>query len=154
MCCSEKPRLIKLQVIYFLSGEMAKKVRVFGYELLLDCYDCKPEVCGELEHCYSYLNNLVDFIDMKKQSPPSIFRTDRRSFPDKAGLSGWVPLADSSIVIHTLSKKNYISIDVYSCKEYDPERVVEFTKRYFEPKKIEKQFILRGKHYFDSYNKK
>ena len=69
---------------------MAKK-RVFGYELLLDCYGCNPHTCGNLEHCYSYLDNLVDFIGMKKQEPPSIFRTDRKSFPDKAGLSGWVP---------------------------------------------------------------
>ena len=131
-----------------------KNERVFGYELLLDCYDCKPEVCGELEHCSSYLDNLVDFIGMKKQSPPSIFRTDRRSFPDKAGLSGWVPLADSSIVIHTLSKKRYISIDIYSCKPYNREKATAFTRKYFEPKRIEEQFILRGKHYFDAYNKK
>jgi S-adenosylmethionine decarboxylase len=130
-----------------------KDEKVFGYELLLDCYDCKPEVCGELEHCYSYLNNIVDFIGMKKQAPPSIFRTDRKSFPDKAGLSGWVPLADSSIVIHTLSKKNYISIDIYSCKPYSPEKAEKFTRKYFEPKRIEKQFILRGKHYFDAYKK-
>lgn len=124
------------------------KKRVFGYELLLDCYDCKKQTCGNLEHCYSYLDKMVDFIDMKKQEPPSIFRTDRKSFPDKAGLSGWVPLVESSIVIHTLSKKNFISIDVYSCKEYSVKKVIEFTNKYFAPKKIEKQFVLRGKHYF------
>lgn len=130
-----------------------KEERVFGYELLLDCYECKPEVCSELDHCYSYLDRIVPFIGMKKQAPPQIFRTDRKSFPDKAGLSGWVPLADSSIVIHTLCKNNFVSIDVYSCKRFNPEKVVEFTRRYFNPKKIEKQYILRGKHYFDSYKK-
>ncbi len=124
------------------------KKGVFGYELLLDCYGCKPEVCGELDHCYSYLNNMVDFIGMKKQEPPSIFRTDRKAFPDKAGLSGWVPLADSSIVIHTMSRKNFISIDVYSCKEFDPKKVIEFTRRYFAPEKIDKRFVLRGISYF------
>jgi len=129
------------------------KDRVFGYELLLDCYECKPEVCGELDHCYSYLDKMVDFIGMKKQAPPSIFRTDRKSFPDKAGLSGWVPLAESSIVIHTLTRKSFISIDVYSCKPFDPKKVIAFTKKYFSPKKTEKQFILRGQHYFDVYKK-
>ena len=132
----------------------AKEERVFGYELLLDCYECKPEVCGELDHCYSYLDKMVDFIGMKKQAPPSIFRTDRKSFPDKAGLSGWVPLADSSIVIHTLSEKRYISVDIYSCKPYNREKAEAFTRRYFEPKRIERQFILRGKHYYDAYAKK
>ena len=127
---------------------MKKKKHVFGHELLLDCYDCKPKTCGDLDHCYSYLDKLVDFIGMKKQEPPTIFRTDRKLFPDKAGLSGWVPLAESSIVIHTLSKKNFISIDVYSCGAYDPHKVVSFTKKYFKPKKIEQQFLERGKHYY------
>ena len=61
-----------------------------------------------------------------------------------------MPLADSSIVIHTITKHNFVSIDVYSCKEFDPKRVVQFTKKYFSPKRIEKQFVLRGKHYFDT----
>lgn len=126
-----------------------EKEQVFGYELLLDCYSCKPGDASNLDHCYNYLDKIVGLIGMKKQEPPSIFRTDRTAFPDKAGLSGWVPLADSSVVIHTMSKKNFISIDVYSCKEYDPKIVLEFTKDYFKPKRIEKQFILRGRHYFD-----
>lgn len=125
-----------------------RKKGVFGYELLLDCYDCRPETCGELDHCYSYLDRMVGFIGMEKQAPPSIFRTDRKAFPDKTGLSGWVPLADSSIVIHTLTKNNFASIDVYSCRKFDPEKVIEFTRRYFEPRKIQKQFVLRGKDYF------
>ena len=127
-----------------------KDKRPFGYELLLDCYGCKSETCDDLEHCYSYLDKMVDFIGMHKQSPPSIFRTDRKAFPGKTGLSGWVPLVDSSIVIHTLTRRDYISIDVYSCGEFDPKRVIEFTKRYFAPRRIQKRFILRGKHYYTS----
>ncbi len=128
--------------------EKAEK-EVFGYELLLDCYDCDPEFVDSLDHCYHFLSAIVDFIGMKKQAPPSIFRTDRKEFPEKTGLSGWVPLADSSIVIHTLTKNSFVSIDVYSCRKYDPEKVAEFTNKFFKPRKIDKQFILRGKHYFE-----
>ena len=124
------------------------KKQVFGHELLLDCYDCKPRTCNDLEHCYSFLDKLVNFIGMKKQEPPTVFRTDRRLYPDKAGLSGWVPLVESSIVIHTLSKHNFISIDVYSCGRFEQRKVIAFTKRYFHPKKIEQQFLERGKHYY------
>lgn len=131
-------------------GMQNKPNLVFGYELLLDCYGCKPETCDDLEHCYSYLDKMVAFIGMHKQAPPSIFRTDRKAFPGKTGLSGWVPLADSSIVIHTLTTHNFVSIDVYSCKRFDPKKVIEFTKRYFAPRRIERQFILRGKRYYSS----
>jgi S-adenosylmethionine decarboxylase len=133
--------------------EKGRRWQVFGYELLLDCYSCRPGTCDDLEHCYSYLDKMVEFIGMHKQAPPSIFRTDRKEFPTKTGLSGWVPLADSSIVIHTMTKRNFISIDVYSCKEYDPEKVISFTKKYFAPKRMEKNLLFRGVHYFDHREK-
>ncbi len=125
---------------------MAKK-QVFGFELLLDCYGCTPRVCNDINHCYSFLDKLVKFIGMDKQEEPTVFRTDRKRFPGKDGLSGWVPLAQSSIVIHTLSKHDYISIDVYSCGKFSKAKVVQFVKKHFRPKRVETQYIERGKHY-------
>lgn len=125
-----------------------KKDKVFGYELLVDCYKCKKGTSDDLDLCYNFLDKLVDFIDMEKQAPPQIFRTDRKKYPEKAGLSGWVPLVESSIVIHTLTKKEFISVDVYSCGKFKPERVIKFIKKYFKPKKIEKQLVVRGQDYY------
>lgn len=85
---------------------------------------------------------------MEKQSPPSIFRSDATRFPDKAGLSGWAPLIESSIVIHTLSPKNYISIDVYCCKSFSIEKAKNMCKKFFGPKKIDEQYIERGMDYY------
>ena len=65
------------------------KSAVFGYELLLDLYDCKAGVCDDLTLCYNFLDEVVGFLGMEKQAPPSIFRSDATRFPDKAGLSGW-----------------------------------------------------------------
>jgi S-adenosylmethionine/arginine decarboxylase-like enzyme len=121
---------------------------VFGYEMLLDLYDCKEGVCDDLGVCYQFLEEIVGFLGMEKQSPPSIFRSDEARFPDKAGLSGWVPLIESSIVIHTLTPKNYISIDIYCCRAFHKNKVQKFCRRFFEPKKIEAQFIERGISYF------
>lgn len=64
------------------------KEQVFGYELLLDCYKCKPKTCEDIDHCYSYMDKLVDAIGMTKQEPPSVFRMPRKEFPDKTGISG------------------------------------------------------------------
>jgi len=122
--------------------------KVFGYELLLDCYQCTKGVCDDLAHCYEFLDKLVAFIGMNKQEEPNVFRTDGKRFPGKDGLSGWVPLAQSSIVIHTLSEHDFISIDLYSCMEFDVEKVKEFTKKYFDPKKMDEQFLERGKDYY------
>lgn len=120
----------------------------FGYELLLDLYDCKPGVCDDLALCYKFLDEFVDYLGMEKQSPPSIFYTDAKRFPDKAGLSGWAPLVESSIVIHTLTPKNFISIDVYCCKKFSIEKAKAFVTRFFSPKRLDAQFVLRGTDYY------
>ena len=120
----------------------------FGYQLLLDLYNCKTGVCDDLSHCYKFLDEIVPALGMEKQSPPSIFFSDATRFPDKAGLSGWVPLIESSIVIHTLSVKNYISIDIYCCRCFDVQKAREFCAKFFTPKTIEEQYIERGINYY------
>lgn len=121
---------------------------VFGHQLLLDLYDCKAGVCDDLTLCYQFLDEAVEVLGMEKQSPPSIFRSDATKFPDKAGLSGWVPLIESSIVIHTLTVKNFISIDVYCCRRFNIEVARSICRRYFAPKKMEDQYIERGLDYY------
>lgn len=121
---------------------------VFGHQLLLDLYDCKPGVCDDLELCYKFLDDTVDYLGMEKQSPPSIFRSDEKRFPDKAGLSGWVPLIESSIVIHTLSVKNFISVDIYCCRCFDLDKAKDICRRFFKPKKVDAQYVQRGLSYY------
>ena len=124
------------------------KSAVFGYELLLDLYECKPGVCDDLTVCYNFLDEVVGFLGMEKQAPPSIFRSDATRFPDKAGLSGWVPLIESSIVIHTLTPKDFITVDIYCCRAFDKKKAEDFCRRFFAPKKVQAQFVERGMSYY------
>ena len=124
------------------------KETAFGFQLLLDLYDCQPGVCDDLTLCYQFLDEVVGYLGMEKQAPPNIFRTPDEHFPDKAGLSGWAPLVESSIVIHTLTPKNFISIDVYCCKEFDINKAKQFVRRFFSPKRMDEQYIFRGVDYY------
>jgi len=126
-----------------------EKNQVFGYQLLLDLYECKEDVCEDLNLNYRFLDDMVEKLGMEKQAPPNIFRSDATRFPDKAGLSGWVPLIESSIVIHTLSPKNFISIDIYCCKPFDSEKAKEICRNFFSPKEIDAQHIERGLKYHE-----
>ena len=125
-----------------------KHNQVFGYQLLLDLYDCKEGVCDDLTLNYKFLDEIVGELGMEKQAPPNIFRSDEVRFPDKAGLSGWVPLIESSVVVHTLTPKNFISIDVYCCRWFDTNKAKAFCKKFFYPKRIDEQYIERGMDYY------
>lgn len=145
----ENNRLVKIGAVTCEKAQQEKQLcEVFGYELLLDLYDCKAGSCDDLALCYRFLDEIVDYLGMEKQAPPNIFYTDATRFPDKAGLSGWAPLVESSIVIHTLTPKNFISIDIYCCKKFDIEKAKSFVRRFFSPKRIDEQFLLRGTDYY------
>jgi len=129
-------------------NKQANHNQAFGFQLLLDLYGCKAGVCDDLSLCYKFLDDTVAALGMEKQSPPSIFRSDETRFPDKAGLSGWVPLIESSIVIHTLTVKDFISVDVYCCKYFDVNMAKDMCRKFFGPKRIDEQYIERGQDYY------
>jgi len=125
-----------------------KENQIFGHQLLLDLYGCKEGVCDDLTLNYQFLDEIVGALGMEKQAPPNIFRSDEVRFPDKAGLSGWVPLIESSIVVHTLSPKNFISVDIYCCRFFDTTKAKQFCERFFKPQRIDEQYIERGIDYY------
>lgn len=100
-----------------------------------------------MDNCYDFLNKLVVFLKMHKQSEPTVVRTDHVQFPDKRGLSAWVPLVESGIQIHTLTVKEFITIDIYSCRKFSRKNVGDFVKEWFKAKKSEEHFIRRGLKY-------
>jgi S-adenosylmethionine decarboxylase len=117
----------------------------WGYQLSLDLFGCDFEACCDLERGYDFLDQICIHLKMTKQTQPYIFKTCETTFPGKPGYSGWVPIIESGIQIHTSANNHFISIDVYSCKPFDPEMVVEFTRHWFQPEKIDSVLVPRGK---------
>lgn len=121
----------------------------FGMELLVDAYGCDTRIINDIDAIYRFLDDSVKLLGVTKQSPPFVFQSPD-TYPDKAGLSGWVPLIESGIQIHTLTKKGFVSIDYYTCSELDREtnnKLIQFTKDRLLCTNIESQLILRGTAY-------
>jgi len=120
----------------------------FGFHLMLDGYRCDPARLDDLTACYDFLDGLVAALDVTKQSQPYLFRTPEE-FVDKRGLSGWVPLVESGISLHTLTESRFVSLDVYSCRFFDSQRVVAFMRDFFRPESLDEEFVLRGRRHLE-----
>ena len=125
--------------------------RPFGYELLLDLYECDPHTVDDVGLSYSFLEEAVHALGVSAQAPPYVFRSPQ-AFPDKAGISAWEPLVESGIQLHTLVVKSFVSIDFYTCSTIDrsaKRKLISLVNRFFRPKKIESHLIKRGVRYYD-----
>jgi S-adenosylmethionine decarboxylase len=119
----------------------------WGFQLIIDCFGCDEAACCDLDRGYEFLDKITVYLHMTKQTQPYIFKTCETTFPGKPGYSGWVPIIESGIQIHTSANNKFISIDVYSCRPFDEADVVEFVKKWFEPKHIDTHFFYRGMDY-------
>jgi S-adenosylmethionine/arginine decarboxylase-like enzyme len=119
----------------------------FGRSLHVDLYGIRSELCDDLNFGYQLLEDLVSLLHMQKQSPPFIFHSPSDTFPDKAGLSGWVPLIESGISVHTLTAHEFITIDIYTCGELDVELTLSFLSSKLNCSHFEHHFLTRGIEY-------
>lgn len=120
----------------------------FGHSLHIDLYGIDPVFCDDLNGCYKLLDELTIFLNMTKQSPPFIFHSPD-TFPDKAGISGWVPLIESGISIHTLTPKLFVTLDIYTCGKLDVEETLAYLCERLKPAKYEYHYLIRGLEYGD-----
>lgn len=116
----------------------------WGYQLIIDCFGCTEEVCCDLDYGYEFLDQICVHLQMTKQTQPYIFKTCERTFPGRPGYSGWVPIIESGIQIHTSANNRFVSIDVYSCKKFDAHEVESYVRRWFQPRSVQSQLFYRG----------
>lgn len=121
---------------------------MFGPHLTLDLYGCEKDSISSDKIIFDILDRLPGEIGMHKISQPQITRYPGRSGTfDSGGISGFVLIAESHISIHTFVSQSYATVDVFSCKEFDTKKATDYLISKFNPQKVEKNLILRGKEF-------
>lgn len=78
-----------------------------------------------------YLNQLATVCEMVTLTQPVTHRSERY------GWAGWVHWETSGAHFYAWEQPVlFFSIDIYTCKAFDPDRVIDFTARYFDANDI------------------
>jgi len=115
----------------------------FGQHLMVDGYGSDRDKLTDINYIYDFLSNYPTEIAMTKIMPPYVFRYSGVR-PEDWGISGFVLIAESHISIHTFPEKRYLSLDIFSCKEFNGQKAIEDVKRLFSLEKIEIRNLERG----------
>jgi len=109
--------------------------------LTIDGYGNK-QVMQDEQFIYELLDSYPSKIGMTKIQGPIVFRYVGAK-PEDWGISGLVFIAESHISLHTFVDRNYINIDVFSCRDFDAEQVVHDFVAQFQLTRFTSRLINR-----------
>ncbi len=115
---------------------------------MIDGYGGSPDLLDSRERVLDALNELPARIGMQKLGEPVVYQAFENDAKDPGGWSGFVVIAESHISVHTFPKRQFVSIDAYTCRAgLDTKSVESFFIEAFALKETEVQFVKRGTRY-------
>ena len=110
--------------------------------LIIDGYTENKAILQDDKFIYNLLDTYPERIAMTKIQGPVVFRYSGLK-PEDWGISGLVFIAESHISLHTFVERQYMNIDVFSCKDFDVEHVIKDFKENFELTKFRSCLVNR-----------
>jgi S-adenosylmethionine/arginine decarboxylase-like enzyme len=113
----------------------------WGLLTCIDLYECNPETIRDAEKIREFVVKLCDLIEMKRFGETQVvhFGEEERV----AGYSMTQLIETSLISAHFANQTHTTYLDVFSCKVYDSQAVVDFAKGFFQAKRVNIQVIQR-----------
>jgi S-adenosylmethionine/arginine decarboxylase-like enzyme len=105
---------------------------MWGQHLLIDFSSGKPEAVCSHEVLGEFVKNLVEAIQMKAYGEP-IIEHFADHIPEAAGYTLVQLIETSSITGHFCDKSGDAYIDVFACKKFDVDTVVDLVQSTFQP---------------------
>ena len=119
----------------------------YGYELILDLHDCDVSNFNR-KSIGSFFTELCELIEMEKcevhfWDDVGVPVEDQQTSPHTKGTSAVCFIPTSTIVIHTLDLLEQVYVNIFSCKDFDPDAAAEFTTKWFKGEIKSSHFVDR-----------
>ena len=102
--------------------------QILRQRLVIEGYPALPISDEQIK---DYLNRLSDFIGMRTLLVPVTHRSDLY------GWAGWIHWETSGAHFYAWEQPLlFFSVDIYTCKAFDVDKALEFTRAYFEASDI------------------
>src|SRR4051812_22155623 len=116
---------------------------MWGRHLVLDCSTCDQEAVSEGEVLREFCADLVVSIGMVAYVEP-VLEHFATHLPEAAGYSLVQLIETSAVTGHFCDASGDAYLDVFSCKDFDPEVAIEVVRRHLRPKLIRQINLYRS----------
>jgi len=119
----------------------------FGYHIMVDCSDiqCDIELLNNKDYLKSFIKDMLKATDMTAWGSPVLQRlTVDEGFPEHlSGYSIVQLIHTSSLTVHICDLSKTLYFDLFSCKSFKNEDVLDVIDLYFKPLHHKLNFITR-----------
>lgn len=131
--------MISLGAAKYTGGEL-------HLHLVIDGFKADPKKLRDTDLVHRFLDECPNAIGMTKIVPPQVY-TYHGKTPEDWGISGFVLIAESHISVHTFPDRQYVNIDIFSCKDFDANLSREVVERTFGLEEVKVWLLERGIDY-------
>ena len=114
----------------------------FVAHLVFDGFGCRSATLEDLKSLDGLLDGLPDHIHMTRIMPPHVFQNGVPGID--VGLSGFVFIAEGHVSVHTFPQRKFVSVDIFSCADFDVEDALRELTAAFRPKRVDWKLLDRG----------
>jgi S-adenosylmethionine decarboxylase len=115
---------------------------MWGRHLVLDCSAGDQEAVRDGDTIREFCEDLVSSIGMVGYGEP-VLEHFATHLPEAAGYSLVQLIETSAVTGHFCDASGDIYLDVFSCKDFDPEVAIEVLRRYFRPESVHRIDLFR-----------
>ena len=83
-----------------------------------------------------FLKEITKSLKLRVYGKPSIHATGGKGKTINQGYDAFIPLIDSGIALYVWGNSKFFSIVVYTCKNFDNKKAVNFCNKFFKVDKI------------------
>lgn len=125
-------------------SQTKKQYKTFGKHLTIDAHGIERKKLENHKEIFDLLDNLPAKFGMRKLTIPYIVFCEEGDKNGDWGISGFVMIYESHISCHTWPEIGYVSMDVYSCRDFDEKKIIAFLKNYWCCQDMKTEVIIRG----------
>lgn len=111
-----------------------------GKHLIINA-DCDNNLMyNSISSIYELIEEIVKKLMFKRLTSPYVIK----GVENNPGLTGFIIIDSSHISIHSFKNEKRVAMDIYSCKDFDHDKILDFLKQKFASKNFQHSIVERS----------
>ena len=133
----------------FQRGLFFRQGLIGRMHLIIDGFGGDAGMMWDTERLRTFLEEYPASLGMTRITEPEVLEYHGPN-PNDSGISGFVIIAESHISVHTFPHRDYVNIDLFSCKSFDHERALTDARSLFDLQSVKTWLLDRGLEWADA----